>query len=64
MTQAVTVCAALIAKTYEEAVMQIFDSYDNPPEKIKLRFIEQKPDDWSPFTGRFEKSDWMKWPPE
>jgi len=25
------------------------------------RFVTQKPADWSPFSDRFPRADWMQW---
>jgi hypothetical protein len=32
------------------------------PEKLQMRFIDARPDDWSPFSDRFVRGDWMQWP--
>lgn len=54
-----TICAAIKTHMNPDAFIRL--SYDKPPHGIQFRFIEEKPDDWSPFSDRFEKADWMRW---
>lgn len=56
-----TICAAVQADHEEAAKAIVQASYDVPPHEIEWRFCEERPDDWSPFSGRFPKADWMKW---
>lgn len=62
--EAITLCAAIKAKTEDNAKQIIFDAYDVCPDSIEFRFIEQRADDWSPFCDRFPKADWMRWEQE
>lgn len=60
---ALTICAAVIAGSEEQAKDRIRLAYDNSPSEIEWRFCERKPDDWSgPFGGRFPRAEWMEWP--
>jgi len=34
---------------------------DLMPEDVEWRFVEERPDDWSPFSDRFPQADWMEW---
>lgn len=54
-------CAALIASTPEEAMGAVTDSYDRPHD-LEWRFVNERPDDWSPFCDRFKPRKWMQWP--
>ena len=56
-----SVCAAVIADNEEAAMEVILAAYDTRPTELEFRFVEQKPDDWSPFNSRFPRRDWMKW---
>ena len=62
--EAETICAAVVADDEESAVGMIYAAYDDEPEEIAIRFVEEKPNDWSPFNDRFPLADWMKpyWP--
>ncbi len=55
-------CAAVNAGTTDEAKKVISESFDNHPGNIKWRFIEKRDNDWSPFSDRFPRADWMQWP--
>lgn len=55
------ICAALMADTEEAAIEIVYAVYDKRPDAIEFRFVEGRPDDWSPFCGRFPKADWMAW---
>lgn len=57
------VCAAVMADRLTSAKEYIRLCHDNPPpmDEIAWRFIEEKPQGWSPFSDRFPKADWMKW---
>lgn len=56
-----TVVAAVKATDADAARIMVFESYDRPPFKLDWRFVEERPDDWSPFSDRFPRADWMKW---
>lgn len=56
-----TICAAIVAASEIDAKQKIKNSYDNPPENLEFRFCEERSSDWSPFSGRFKRADWMIW---
>lgn len=57
-----TVVAAIRADHPEGARDHILRCYDARPDNLEWRFCEERPADWSPFTDRFPKADWMQWP--
>lgn len=63
-----SVCAAIIAGSEHEARAAVFVCYDKPPKEIDFRFVDERPEDWSPWdlpnggTSRFQKAKWMQWP--
>lgn len=69
-TSNTAVCAAILAPDVEAARKAIYDAYDNPPAFLAWRFVEPRPNDWSPWNlapgvigeSRFQPRDWMKWP--
>lgn len=59
----VSICAALEASSEEEVEEFIRAAYDAPKDlTLEFRFIEERDDDWSPFSSRFPKAQWMRWP--
>lgn len=61
--QTPTICAAVIAKDEDAAWQVVIDSHDDPkPTELEQRFCEEQESDWSPFTDRFPRADWMRWP--
>lgn len=56
-----TACAAVCAESEESAKEAIVAAYDTPRE-IEFRFVSDRADDWEPFTDRFARAKWMKWP--
>lgn len=58
-----TICAAIRADHLEGAMDRVLTGYDVRPDDVEWRFFNEKPDDWSPFSERFPKADWMEWPP-
>lgn len=54
-----TICAAIQTDMNPDDFIRL--SYDRPPRDIQFRFIEERPDDWSPFSERFPKAGWMQW---
>jgi len=58
---AACVCAAVMAIDDDHARQKIIDCYDEPPDNVEWRFVSVKEDDWSPFSDRFPKGDWMEW---
>jgi len=53
-------CTAIKASSEEKAIRIIEMSYDMAVS-LDMRFIEEKPEGWSPFSDRFSKADWMNW---
>lgn len=58
---AATICAAIRADHIEGAKDRVLRSYDVIPDDVEWRFVEERPDDWTPFSDRFQKADWMQW---
>jgi hypothetical protein len=60
-----SICAAVQAATEDRAKALIGLSYDEPKDgdTIEWRFINEQPDDWSPFNDRFQRAHWMQWDP-
>lgn len=58
-----TICAAIRADHEEGARDRVLTSYDVRPDDVEWRFVEERPDDWTPFSGRFPKAGWMDWAP-
>lgn len=56
----VTICAAVKAATPEEAKQYIQGCIEKG-DIDRWRFVEPRPDNWSPFSDRFRKRDWMVW---
>lgn len=58
-----TICAALHARDEAAAHQTIADCYDKETKitDIEWRFVEERPDDWSPFNSRFQRAPWMNW---
>lgn len=52
-------CAAIVARD-EDAVREVvYDCYDARPDHIEFRFIEERPDDFVPYSDRFRWQSWM-----
>lgn len=56
------VCAAVVAPTITAAMDRIRQAHDDPKVVLIWRFCEPNPDDWQPFSDRFKRAPWMKWP--
>lgn len=56
-----TVVAAMKAKDEYQIMRTIYGCYDVMPQKIEFIFIEERPDDWTPFSPNFPQLDWMQW---
>jgi len=56
-----SICAAVMAESEDQARSKITNAHDNPVE-LEWRFVTAKPADWSPFNDRFTRRDWMNWP--
>lgn len=59
-----SICAAVMASSPEDAQNRVLLAYDIRPTDIEWRFVEERPADWSPFSGRFPKAAWMEWDKE
>lgn len=57
-----TIVAAIRADNPEGARDRVLRAYDVRPDDVEWRFVEERPDDWTPFSGRFPKADWMTFP--
>lgn len=57
-----SICAAIQGYDEAQAKERVLMSYDERPEDLEWRFVEERPDDWSPFSGRFPRAAWMQWP--
>lgn len=60
--EAQSICAAVMATSEEAAKEVIRAAHDNRPRAIQWRFANECPEGWSPFTDRFPRRKWMKWP--
>lgn len=59
---AMSVCVALRADSEEEVRAIIARSFDDGEGPAEWRFIEERPTDWKPFSERFPRAPWMRWP--
>lgn len=60
--EAESVCAAVMAADEEDAMRVILAAHDNPKTDLEWRFVEQREDGWAPFSSRFQRVEWMRWP--
>lgn len=58
----VTICAAVAADSQEGARRVIVEAHDSPLPPIEWRFAEPRPRNWEPFSERFPRAVWMRWP--
>lgn len=56
--------AAVRAESEAGARRVIEAAHDEGRSPKEWRFVEERPADWSPFNGRFERASWMVWPEE
>ena len=54
-----TTCTAVRAPSENHAKALVILAHDKPPNQIEWRFVEERPDDWSPFCDRFPRAEWM-----
>lgn len=54
-----SVCAAVRAESEDAARELVLASYDKRPGNVEFRFVEERPDDWTPYNSRFKQGDWM-----
>lgn len=63
-----TICAALLADNEAHAMQLVYEAYDKTPSWIEFRFVEERPDDWTPWKRnddqvlRWKRESWMQWP--
>lgn len=57
-----TICAAVLAGSQVDAQRVIVAAHDSPLPAIEWRFAEQRGRGWSPFSDRFPRAPWMRWP--
>ena len=53
-----SVCVAVEYMTPEHAQVELERAF----KVDEWRFVEPRAADWSPFSRRFLRADWMKWP--
>jgi len=53
------ICAAVVAENEDQVREIIYSCYDKRPDNLEFSFINERPDDWSPFNDRFQAKDWM-----
>lgn len=59
-----TLCAAVQrCEDASEVCAKIMRTYDTHPGELDVRFCDEKPDDWTPFSERFPRAEWMRWEP-
>ena len=58
-----SVCAAVMAEDEDAAKRVLANSFDDKrsPETLEWRFVNEMGDK-SPFSDRFQRDNWMKWP--
>ena len=58
-----SVCCAVKSSSKDNAMEKVCSCFDDGkvPFPIIWRFVEERPDDWTPFNSRFPLSDWMRW---
>lgn len=57
----VTICAAIRAESEDVAWAIVRESHAGNVG-FTTRFCEAKPADWTPFSDRFPRAEWMQWP--
>lgn len=57
-------CAAVMAESDDAAKGVILGSFDTKEaaSEVEFSFANERPVDESPYTDRFRRRDWMKWP--
>lgn len=60
---AASIVAAIMAPSARSAKEAILRRYEWPrPDAIEWRFCQQMPAGSDPFSKRFPRADWMRWP--
>lgn len=60
-----SICAAIIAESEDEARAKVIAAHDEPKPSeaaLRFRFVRRQPDGWTPFSDRFRRAPWMRWP--
>lgn len=57
-----SIVAAVMAESPTDAEGLIRLAYDTPPDRIEFRFVEPQQPGWEPFSDRFPRARWMRWP--
>lgn len=57
-----SICAAVMAKTVEGARDVIRRAHDAGGEGLEFRFEEPRLPSWTPYSDRFPRAKWMRWP--
>jgi len=57
-----TICAAVMAADEDGAKAIIRHAHDNPNVELEWRFVEERDREWQPFSDRFPRAAWMRWP--
>lgn len=55
-----TICAAVVAED-EDGARAVVETAHDEPVTPEWRFVEERPDNWTPFNNRFRRADWMVW---
>lgn len=58
----VSICAAVCANSEIEARGVIDKAFDAGYHLDEWRFVNERAEEWSPFSDRFKQAEWMKWP--
>lgn len=56
------ICAAIRANDKQHAADLIADAHDTRPTDLEWRFLDERPNEWMPFSERFPRAAWMEWP--
>lgn len=57
-----TICAAIVAESEDAARQVVAEAHDESEPVIEWRFVKPRDGGWSPFSDRFERAEWMRWP--
>lgn len=56
------IVAAVQAEDHDAAMRVLEGAWDPGHCHGEVRFVSDRADDWEPFTDRFARKAWMKWP--
>jgi hypothetical protein len=57
-----SICAAVVADNDDHARRIIEAAHDPGHAPVEWRFITENEPTWSPFSDRFPRRAWMRWP--